>query len=70
MGEAKAIVYCAIPGLVVLGSVKNEAKQAMKSKPVCSNPLYPVHQLLASDPCPFQILSQLPLMTDEKVLAK
>jgi hypothetical protein len=35
-----------IPGLVVLGSIRKEAEQAMGSKPVSSIPPCPLYQLL------------------------
>ena len=39
-------------GLVVLGSIRKQAKKAMRSKPVSSTPPWPLHQLLppGSDP--------------------
>jgi hypothetical protein len=36
----------AIPGLVVLASVRKQVEQAMRSKPVSSTPSCPLHQLL------------------------
>ena len=36
----------AIAGLAVLGSIRKQAEQAMKSKPVSSTPSWPLHQLL------------------------
>ena len=36
----------AIPGLVVLGSIRKQAEQAMRSKPVSSTPPWPLLQLL------------------------
>ena len=36
-----------IPGLVVLGSIRKQAEQAMMSKLVSSRPLWPLHQLLS-----------------------
>jgi hypothetical protein len=41
-----------IPGLVVLGSIRKQAEQAMGSKPVSSIPPWPLHQLLLPDSCP------------------
>jgi hypothetical protein len=35
-----------ILGLVVLGSIRKQAEQAMRSKPVSSTPPWPLHQLL------------------------
>jgi hypothetical protein len=43
------IVGGAIPGLVVLGSIRKQAEQARGSKPVSSIPPWPLHQLLLSD---------------------
>ena len=39
----------AIPGLVVLGSVREKAEQARGSKLVSNIPLWPLHQLLLAD---------------------
>jgi len=36
----------AVSGLVVLGSIRKQAEQATRSKPVSSFPLWPLHQLL------------------------
>jgi hypothetical protein len=36
----------AIPGLVVLGSIREQAEQARGSKPVSSIPSWPLYQLL------------------------
>ena len=43
------MVSGAIPGLVVLGSIKKQAEQAMGSKPVSSTPPWPLFQLLPPD---------------------
>jgi hypothetical protein len=40
----------AIPGLVVLGSIRKQAKQGRGSKPVRNIPPWPLHQLLLPDP--------------------
>jgi hypothetical protein len=40
------LVDGAIPGLVVLGSVSEQAEQARGSKPVKNIPPWPLHQLL------------------------
>jgi hypothetical protein len=45
-GRAQPIVGGAIPGLVVLGSVRKQAEQARASKPVSNIPPWPLHQLL------------------------
>ena len=42
----------AIPGLVVLGSIRKQAEQARESKPVSSTPPWPLHQLLPPSSCP------------------
>jgi hypothetical protein len=39
----------AIPGLVVLSSIREQAEEARRSKPVSSTPPWPVHQFLLSD---------------------
>jgi hypothetical protein len=46
------IVGGAIPGVVVLGSLRRQAEQAMGSKPVSSIPPWPLHQLLPPGFCP------------------
>ena len=42
----------AIPGLVVLSSVRKQAEQARGSKPVSRPPPWPLHQLLPPGSCP------------------
>jgi hypothetical protein len=44
----------AIPGLVVLGSIRKQAEQARGSKPVSNILSWPQHQLLLSDLLEFQ----------------
>ena len=44
----------AISGLVVLGSIREQAEQARGSKPVSSTPPGPLHQLLLPDLPEFQ----------------
>ena len=44
-----------IPGLVVLGSIKEQAEQARGSKPVSSIPPWPLHQFLPPGSCPVWI---------------
>jgi hypothetical protein len=44
----------AIPGLVVLGSIRTQAEQARGSKPVKNIPPWPLHQLLLPDLLEFQ----------------
>jgi hypothetical protein len=46
MWRAQPIVGDAIPELVVLGSIRKQAEQAMGSKPVISLLPWPQHQLL------------------------
>jgi hypothetical protein len=43
-----------IPGLVVLGSTREQAEQARGSKPVKNIPPWPLYQLLPSDLLEFQ----------------
>jgi hypothetical protein len=43
------LVDGAIPGLVVLDSIKEQAEQARGSKPVSNIPPWPLHQLLLPD---------------------
>ena len=43
-----------IPGLVVLGSIRKQAEQAKRSKPVSNIPPWPLHQLLLFDLLEFQ----------------
>ena len=39
----------AIPGLIVLGSIRKQAEQARRSKPGSNIPPWPLHQLLLPD---------------------
>ena len=48
---AQSIVGGAISGLVALGSIRKQAAQIMKSKPVSSTPLWPLHELLLPASC-------------------
>ena len=41
-----------IPGLVVLGSIRKQAEQAMRSKIASSIPPWALHQLLPLGSCP------------------
>jgi hypothetical protein len=50
----RPLVGGAIPGLVVLGSVREQAEQARGGKPVKNIPPWPLHQLLLSDLLEFQ----------------
>jgi hypothetical protein len=43
------IVGGAIPGLLVLGSIREQVEQARGSKPVSDIPPWPLHQLLLPD---------------------
>ena len=49
------VVGGAIPGLVVLASVRKQAEQAKRSKPVSSIPPWPLQQLLPPASCPIWI---------------
>jgi hypothetical protein len=44
--EEGPLVGGTIPGLVVLGSIREQAEQASGSKPVSNIPPWPLHQLL------------------------
>jgi hypothetical protein len=44
-----SMVGGAIPGLVVLGSIRKQAEQTRGSKPVSNIPPWPLHQLLLPD---------------------
>ena len=48
------IVGGAIPGLVILGSIRKQIEQARESKPVRNTPLWPLHQLLIPELLEFQ----------------
>jgi hypothetical protein len=48
------IVGGAVPGLVVLDSLREQTEQARGSKPVRNIPPWPLHQLLLSDLLEFQ----------------
>jgi hypothetical protein len=50
----RPIVGGTISGLVVLGSIREQAEQARGSKPVKNIPPLPLHQLLLSDLLEFQ----------------
>jgi hypothetical protein len=50
----KAIVGGAILRLVVLGSIRKQTEQAVRSKPVSHIPPWPLHQLLLPDQLEFQ----------------
>jgi hypothetical protein len=48
------LVGGAILGLVVMGSIREQAKQVRGSKPVKNIPPWPLHQLLLPDLLEFQ----------------
>jgi hypothetical protein len=50
----RLLVGGTISGLVVLGSIREQAEQARGSKPVRNIPPWPLHQLLLSDLLEFQ----------------
>ena len=50
----KTLVGGTILGLVVLGSIREQAEQARASKPVSNIPPWSLHQLLLSDLLEFQ----------------
>ena len=49
-----SLVGGAIPGLVVLGSIRKQTEQTRGSKPVSNIPPWPLHQLLLPDLLEFQ----------------
>jgi hypothetical protein len=59
------LVGSAIPGLVVLGSIRKQTEQARGSKPVSNIPPWPLHQLLLPDLLEFQ--SCLPLVVNSSM---
>jgi hypothetical protein len=50
----RPLVDGAIPGMVVLSSIREQAEQASGSKPVSNIPPWPLHQLLLPDLLEFQ----------------
>jgi hypothetical protein len=50
----RPLVGGTISGLVVLGSIREQAEQARRGKPVKNIPLWPLHWLLLSDLLEFQ----------------
>ena len=50
----RPLVGGTISGLVVLGSIREQAEQARESKPVKNIPPWPLHQLLLPDLLEFQ----------------
>jgi len=52
--RTQPIVGVAVPGLVVLDSIREQAEQARGSKPVSNVPPWPLHQLLLPDLLEFQ----------------
>jgi hypothetical protein len=53
-GRAQPIVGGALPGLLVLGSIRKQDEQARGGKPVSNIPPWPLHQLLLPDLLEFQ----------------
>lgn len=53
-GRTQPIVCGAVPILVVLGSIRKQAKQAEGSKPVSNIPPWPLHHLPVPDLLEFQ----------------
>jgi hypothetical protein len=54
MKEGGPLVGGAIPGLVVLDSIREQAEQARGSNPVKNTPSWILHRLLLSDLLEFQ----------------
>ena len=52
--EERPLVGGAISGLVVLGSIREQAEQARGGKPIKNIPPWPLHQLLLPDLLEFQ----------------
>ena len=50
----RSLVGETISGLVVLGSIREQAEQARGSKPIKNIPPWPLHRLLFSDLLEFQ----------------
>jgi hypothetical protein len=50
----RPLVGGAISGLAILGSIREQAEQARRSKPIKNIPSWPQHQLLLSDLLEFQ----------------
>jgi hypothetical protein len=48
------MVGSAIPGLVVLSSIREQAEQVRRIKPISNIPPWPLHQLLLPDLLEFQ----------------
>ena len=56
----------AVPELVVLGSIRKQAEQAMRSESVSNTPVWPLHQLLTPGSCP-EFLSLFPSVMNNDV---
>jgi hypothetical protein len=54
MKGERPLVGDAISGLIVLGSIREQAEQARGGKPIKNIPPWPLHQLLLSDLLEFQ----------------
>jgi hypothetical protein len=52
--EERPLVGGTISGLVVLGSIREQAEKARRSKPVRNIPPWPLHQVLFPDLFEFQ----------------
>jgi hypothetical protein len=52
--RGRPLVGGTIPGLVVLGSIREQAEQARGGKPVKNIPPWPLHRLLLPDLLEFQ----------------
>ena len=63
--QGEPIMCDAIPGMVVMGSIRKQAEQARGSKPVSNVPPWPLHQLLLPDLLEFQYC--LPLVMNNNV---
>jgi hypothetical protein len=50
----RPLVGGTISGLVILGSIREQAEQARRGKPVMNIPPWPLHQLLFPDLLEFQ----------------
>jgi hypothetical protein len=55
-GRAQPILGSAIPGLVVLDSIRKQAEQARRNKSASNIPSQPLHQLLPPNLLEFQSL--------------
>jgi len=58
----------AIPGMVVLGSKRKQAEQAMKTKPGNSTPLWLLYQFLLQGSCPMRVPALTAFDDDDELL--